>query len=176
MNAHYRLGANYALNLFKVAKIFGEAEPDYDVDTIPFEHRQQLHNGYHLAKSDEEPTGYGKAIGVGALGGGAAGALLGGGAAGAFLGGAHSMGGMLLGGALGALGGGAVGGLAAHHDINNIEESKNVAGMPDQERVKHLVRRIQSQRVMSQIAELAQAERRHQEMLNAMDGRPHRRW
>ena len=169
MNSHYRQGATAALSLFKVAKIFGESEPDYDVDTIPFEQRQRLHHDYHTAKGNEEPTGYGKAIGVGALAGGIPGALLGS---------AHSMGGMLLGGALGALGGGAAGGLAAHHDIDKINEAKGIAGLSEPQRTSHLVKRIQAQRSMAQNMEdmdrfnqQMQAERRHQEMLDAMDRR-----
>jgi hypothetical protein len=117
------------LELEKEAKIFGSHVPDtIHHAAIPYSSRRQHYEGYLKDKSQEEPTGYPKAMLGGALLGAGGGALLGG-----FNGSMSHLPNMvrhgaLIGGAVGGLAGVGTGALMAHSDKQNISDAKSVVG------------------------------------------------
>lgn len=145
----------------KIARIFGESEPDADIlgnAALPYEHRRALMEEYAAAKAQEDPTSLGKAMGVGGAVGG-----LGGLGIGALRGGAK---GALLGGAIGGLGGAGLGAVLQGSDAVDIARAKRMAQNPalvDPEIAGSVGRRSASDRMT--------AERRHQETINAMGKR-----
>ena len=129
---------SFSDELTKLAFVFG-ASPDESADwaEVPYDKRLELHKAYLAAKAGEDPTGYGKAMGVGGAIGGGLGGLLGG-MAGKSLGG----------GALGALGGITVGGLlgalAARADKQTISSAKDALSSGGEE--GHLLEEISDRR------------------------------
>jgi len=110
--------------LTKTARIFGSSAPDDgDHAEIPYEERLGNHKAHVIEKANEEPTGYLKAMGIGALLTGGLGALLG-----ALGGNPHAA---LL-GALGGAGAGTLGGaLAAAVDDSNVSGARKAHASGD---------------------------------------------
>lgn len=142
-----------APNLQKEARIFGESKPGgIDNSAIPYKIRQRQFKEYAKEKAREKPTGYGKAIGTGALVGGGVG---------------------LLGGVPGALGGAAIGGLtgalAAAHDKANIRSAERALrkGGLDDELAKVIARKTRDR---EQGRELRQ-DIRHWELMRGLEKR-----
>lgn len=143
----------------KEARVFGASLDDDTISNagIPYGTRKQVFKDYLRAKSQEEPTPLGTALGTGALVGGGLGSLAGlkGGAPGA-----------LLGGSIGALGGAGVGALSRAVDKNAIARAQSELqqkdlSMPLAQRVGDAQRRQRS-------AVEASRERRHREMISAL--------
>ena len=115
---------SFTHELTKTARIFGSSVPDDgDYAEIPYEERLGNHKAHVIAKAGEEPTGYLKAMGIGALLTGGLGALLG-----ALGGKPHAA---LL-GALGGAGAGTLGGaLAAAVDDSNVSGARKAHASGD---------------------------------------------
>jgi len=170
----------------KFAAIFGAEVPDaIEHAAIPYEHRRQLYEDYARQKSQEEPTGYGKAMGIGGLVGG-----LGGAALGALLGGQKGStltrygGGpegavtaLFPGAAIGGLLGAGAGGLMAHSDKGNIEHAQHVMSHEDNldpALAKQIQDMIESRRSAEQFSQTRRDWRdrsRHDELMNALRNR-----
>lgn len=97
--------------------------------SIPISERMDMFNEYLKAKSQEEPTNLGKALGVGAALGGGYGAAMGGLLPGAF-GGKLSGKGALIGGLVGAPLGLLLGALGRHGDKKEIEFTRGILKDP----------------------------------------------
>ena len=109
----------------KFAAVFGADVPSaVEHAAIPYDQRRQMYEDYARTKSQEQPTGYGKAMGIGGGLGAAGGALLGGliGQSGAGAG---------IGAGLGGLTGAGLGALAAHGDKSNIEHAQHIMSNDD---------------------------------------------
>ena len=151
----YALGKQAALAKF--ALVFGTSEPDDSgVASIPYEHRRGDLESYLKAKSQEEPTSYGRAMGTGGLLGGGFGGLLGFAAGGP----AGGLAGTLLGGGLGA----GIGGLSAYRDRFHISDAKRTLGKGGTAIDERLRRNILQQRADRKYEE----QDRHQEMMDEM--------
>ena len=146
----------------KSAAIFGALEP-YDVDaaSIPYKFRKNELKGYLNAKSQEAPTSYGKAIGVGGLSGGLMGAILG------AVAGGHPVA-ALLGGGIGAGLGGLAGGIAGLGDRYNIESAKNTLRRGNSAIDQRLHENVRHQRAMAELDKYLTEQRRHEEMMGAL--------
>jgi len=155
----------------KTAAIFGATEPDVDHDGIPLEVRQRWLQDYHKAKGSEQPTGYGKAMGVGGLIGGLAGAGFGLLSPG---GGAISRLGAALGGGVGALGGAGLGALMAAGDKANIEHARASQTMSP-EQLQHLIYQkmmeAKQEREMQAEMDRMNEQSRHDEHMGILRGR-----
>lgn len=163
----YRKGVAAALERFqiKTAAVFGAAPPPHlGMVEIPYENRHEAFRKYLEEKAGEKPTGYGRAM----LTGGLTGGLLAGGTTGAATG---SLAGAGLGVAGGSLLGALLGAGVASADRAQIRESRDLLKDPRMLR-DALDERIYLNSLGSVNWEREEAERRHQEMLKALQPRP----
>lgn len=152
------------LELEKEARIFGLEPPDtIDHAAIPEKTRTAHFKNYVQQKAQEEPSGYLRGMGGGALMGGGLGVM-----SGATIGGAHGAGGRgaliggLVGGGLGAL----VGAGAAHQDKKHIEQMGDV--VKNRSYADAMAHHITSKAELDRMADSLEEDRRHQELLSAL--------
>ena len=159
----------------KTGAIFGADVPSaVEHAAIPYDQRRQMYEDYAREKSQEPPTGYGKAMGwggaLGGLGGAGLGALLG-----------HASGNTGMGAMMGAGGGGAlgaaVGGLAAHGDKSNIEQAQHVMSNDDNldpalaQQIQDMIEARESQQRGQRGMDNWQARSRHSDVMDALRNR-----
>ncbi|HUW11138.1 MAG TPA: hypothetical protein VM537_15520 [Anaerolineae bacterium] len=157
-----KLGAAMEMLLEKQALVFGAAEPSEGLLEPQFTpvQRDRLLNEYLTVKSQEPPTSYGTAMGVGGGIGAGIGGLAGAGGRG---GAARVLLGAAIGGGIGAL----LGAGASAMDRSEIAQAKSDLGDPE----SAMMRRTMLARMMSDQRTDLRKERRHQQLIGAIDKR-----